>query len=175
MKNTVIYYVNAKVDYVDMIDTDTFSLIELKTMLQEIGYPKEEIMFYHFLIPDMEINFGLRPICDDQDTLLLLQYVSRFKVIQVYNGEGSSTMGIGIRSLEWHDEALTDHDQFNDTQHEAEFNMVEYKDEDGGDSMKDDDRMEDDDNNVEEVDVQSARKHGITREDAQPKSNLQAD
>ncbi|KAD7480415.1 hypothetical protein E3N88_03551 [Mikania micrantha] len=44
MQSTVNYYVNAKVDYVDMIDTDTFSLIELKSMLQEISYPKEEIM-----------------------------------------------------------------------------------------------------------------------------------
>ncbi|KAL8268664.1 hypothetical protein R6Q59_002462 [Mikania micrantha] len=38
-----------------------------------------------------------------------------------------------------------------DTQHEAEFNMVEYEDGNGGDSLEDDDRMEDDDNNVEEV------------------------
>ncbi|KAD4180353.1 hypothetical protein E3N88_28944 [Mikania micrantha] len=83
-------YVNGKVDYVDMIDTNTFSFIELETMLQQIGYPNDEIMFYHFLIPDI---FGLRPIRNDQDTTLLLQYVSRFKVIQVYTEQGSSIMG----------------------------------------------------------------------------------
>ncbi|KAL8210758.1 hypothetical protein R6Q57_005195 [Mikania cordata] len=118
---------------------------------KEIGYPKDEIIFYHFLIPDMELNFGLRPICSDQDTLLLLQYMSRFKVIQVYTEQGSLIMGIDIRSLEWHDETITDHEQFEDTQHEVEFNMVEYEDGDEGDSLEDDDRMEDDDNNVEEV------------------------
>lgn len=46
------------IDYFDLIHLDTFSLIEVNHMVTELGY--DGIMFYHYLVPEMTVDDGLR-------------------------------------------------------------------------------------------------------------------
>ena len=38
-------YVNGKITYVDLVDTDQLSVHDLVSITQEIGYPKDEPVF----------------------------------------------------------------------------------------------------------------------------------
>ncbi|KAJ0685047.1 hypothetical protein HanOQP8_Chr11g0400311 [Helianthus annuus] len=87
-------YVDGTIDHVDMVDSDAFSVIELNHMITELGYPKEQIMFYHFLVPETQISDGLRPLGNDQDVLLLIEHVAKFKVIDVFTEQWSSRLGV---------------------------------------------------------------------------------
>nr|KAJ0220862.1 hypothetical protein LSAT_V11C200092010 [Lactuca sativa] len=63
-------YVVGSIDYVDYVDMDMFSIHELNGMLKEISYNNGEPIYYHFLIPEIEIDYGLLPLGNDSDVVL---------------------------------------------------------------------------------------------------------
>ncbi|PWA49796.1 S-crystallin, Glutathione S-transferase (GST) [Artemisia annua] len=52
-------------------------------MLRLLGY-KEEVMFYHFKIPNTSLDDGLRPLITDTDVKEMIKHIGTFKVIEVF-------------------------------------------------------------------------------------------
>ncbi|KAD6453940.1 hypothetical protein E3N88_08646 [Mikania micrantha] len=77
-------YVSGKVNYIDMVDSDNFSMHELNEMIQELGYTKDFFMYYHFRVPDGDLDTGIKALGDANDVCNLLKYVDRNKVIDIY-------------------------------------------------------------------------------------------
>nr|KAJ0187918.1 hypothetical protein LSAT_V11C900465570 [Lactuca sativa] len=85
-------YVGGSIDYVDYVDMDVFSIHELDDMMKEIGYINGEPIYYHFLIPEIEIDYGLLPLGNDSDVLLLSKHVANHKEIIVYTEHGTTRL-----------------------------------------------------------------------------------
>ena len=85
-------YVGGSIDYVDYVDMDVFSVHELDDMMKEIGYINGEPIYYHFLIPEIEIDYGLLPLGNDSDVLLLSKHVANHKEIMVYTEHGTTRL-----------------------------------------------------------------------------------
>ena len=77
MKSPERRYVDGTIDYVDFVDIDVFSVHELDTMVREIGYVEGKTLYYHFLIPEVELDFGLLPLGNDGDVHVLSNYVEK--------------------------------------------------------------------------------------------------
>ncbi|CAI9267001.1 unnamed protein product [Lactuca saligna] len=92
-------YIGGSIDYVDYVDMDVFSVHELDDMLKEIGYINSELIYYHFLIPEIEIDYGLLPLGNDSDILLLSNHVANHKEIMVYTEHGTTRLHIYFMSL----------------------------------------------------------------------------
>ena len=78
-------YVNGNVSFIDNVDVDLFSIIELNDMVMSIGYSGEMIMYYQYMIPDLDLDNGLRALGGDQDVQGLIKYVLLgHRLINVY-------------------------------------------------------------------------------------------
>ncbi|KAJ9541381.1 hypothetical protein OSB04_027887 [Centaurea solstitialis] len=54
-------YLVGKCQFVDLVNTDKFSVHELNAMMKEIGYTDDDVAtFYHFKIPGSNLDYGLR-------------------------------------------------------------------------------------------------------------------
>ncbi|KAL4563088.1 hypothetical protein LXL04_027119 [Taraxacum kok-saghyz] len=62
-------YVNGTVDHFDFVDVDLFSVHEFEDMLEQL---------------EIELQYGLMPLVNDQDVNTLCKYVSQAKVIDIY-------------------------------------------------------------------------------------------
>ncbi|GKB31068.1 mutator type transposase [Tanacetum coccineum] len=76
-------YKGGKVNWVDDIDSDTFSIAEVTSMLQELGY-ENPCMAYYYKKPNSELENGLVELVVDKDVYEMLMYVDKFKVIELY-------------------------------------------------------------------------------------------
>ncbi|GKB76909.1 hypothetical protein Tco_0943804, partial [Tanacetum coccineum] len=76
-------YKGGKVNWVDDIDSDTFSIVEVTSMLQELGY-ENPCMAYYYKKPNSELENGLVELVVDKDVYEMLMYVDKFKVIELY-------------------------------------------------------------------------------------------
>ncbi|KAL4591330.1 hypothetical protein LXL04_004288 [Taraxacum kok-saghyz] len=85
-------YIEGKVNYVDMVDIDEFSIPELDAIMRGLRYNVPPFIYYHFLVPNGDFQFGLRPLGNDDDLLNLAQYVVDHKLIRVYTEHGESTL-----------------------------------------------------------------------------------
>lgn len=92
VQSSVLRYENGKVIFVDNVDIDEFSLIELSEILKEIGYQSPEPVYFHFCLPLMDLNKGLVPLSCDADVMVLGRYVKLTDVIAVYVEHGNSTL-----------------------------------------------------------------------------------
>ncbi|GJU24742.1 hypothetical protein Tco_1163363 [Tanacetum coccineum] len=77
-------YVGGKVNYVDKIDADLFIVDELHLFVQDLGYDPEQLMFYHYKLPNKGLDYGLKPISCDADVISLIKLVENCKVIEVF-------------------------------------------------------------------------------------------
>ncbi|KAD2804348.1 hypothetical protein E3N88_37725 [Mikania micrantha] len=77
-------YVDGQVSYADLFDREHFSVFELNKLVTELGYPRKEIMFYHYKIPDQDLNFGLRALENDADVVGFLKFVNDNWLMNVY-------------------------------------------------------------------------------------------
>ncbi|KAJ9540354.1 hypothetical protein OSB04_026860 [Centaurea solstitialis] len=91
-------YNNGKVDFVDLIDCDEFSRHEINHMMGMLGYKGGEHMYYHFMVPETDLDFGLEPLGNDDDIRKLLKYTSKYKVIDVYIEHGMTTLTNYLKS-----------------------------------------------------------------------------
>ena len=83
---------NGSFKYVDQVDVDLFSVIELNDMVTKIGYKRSKLMYYHFKIPNSNLDYGLQALGNDQDVLNLLKYTDKYKLIEVYIEHGSTDL-----------------------------------------------------------------------------------
>ncbi|KAL4585030.1 hypothetical protein LXL04_009643 [Taraxacum kok-saghyz] len=92
-KSRSIRYVDGTVDYFDYVDIDLFSVHELDVMVKELGYVERQGLNYHFLIPELDLDFGLLPLLIDGDVHVLSTYVPTTSgVISVYIEHGQTSV-----------------------------------------------------------------------------------
>ncbi|KAL4568508.1 hypothetical protein LXL04_024122 [Taraxacum kok-saghyz] len=88
-----ITYNDGKIDHVDLVDMDEFSVHELDSMMLQLGYESESIIYYQFQLPTHEdFAFGLRALGNDADVINLAQYIEEHKVIKVYTEHGTTNL-----------------------------------------------------------------------------------
>ncbi|GKC87320.1 hypothetical protein Tco_1147969 [Tanacetum coccineum] len=78
-----IQYKGRKVNWVDTIDSDVFSVVEVNTMMKELGYEKPSFDYY-YKEPKTDLDHRLKKLSSDQDVLQILKYVEKYKVIDLY-------------------------------------------------------------------------------------------
>ncbi|GJS21174.1 putative RNA-directed DNA polymerase, eukaryota, reverse transcriptase zinc-binding domain protein [Tanacetum coccineum] len=78
-------YTNGTFNHVDFVDADLFSVIELHEMLKTLGYKnKKNKMYYHFKIPNNNLDHGLQALGNDADVMNLLRYIDKYRLIEVF-------------------------------------------------------------------------------------------
>ena len=56
-----VCYKGGKVNWIDTIDSDQFSVIEVTTMMKELGYENENLdMDFFYKLPNFDLDNGLR-------------------------------------------------------------------------------------------------------------------
>ncbi|GJX26923.1 hypothetical protein Tco_0233219 [Tanacetum coccineum] len=90
------YYVDEHVSSVNVVDIDEFCLHDLKDMVVKLGYGVADLMYYHFLIPRLDLDYGLHSLNVDADVLEMAKYVKGYKIILVYVEHGSSNVDTSI-------------------------------------------------------------------------------
>ncbi|KAL4579102.1 hypothetical protein LXL04_015237 [Taraxacum kok-saghyz] len=88
IKNPGIKYVEGQISCVDLLDIEDFSVKELDSIMQKLGYTSPPVIYYHFQIPRCGLEFGLRPLRNGDDILNLAQYIGDNKLIRVYTEHG---------------------------------------------------------------------------------------
>ncbi|GJV71040.1 hypothetical protein Tco_1491035, partial [Tanacetum coccineum] len=85
-------YIGGHVSSVNVVDIDEFCLHDLKDMVVKLGYGVEDLMYCHFLIPSLGLDYGLHSLNVDADVLEMSKYVKDYKIILVYVEHGSSNV-----------------------------------------------------------------------------------
>nr|KAJ0187464.1 hypothetical protein LSAT_V11C900468320 [Lactuca sativa] len=87
-------YIKGKQNYVDLLDIDTFSIHDIDEMMEELGYidSDQTLLYYHFLRPFGDLDFGLFALGSDQDVHHLGTYVANHKLIDVYIEHGKTNL-----------------------------------------------------------------------------------
>ncbi|GKB62557.1 hypothetical protein Tco_0918743, partial [Tanacetum coccineum] len=85
-------YNGGQVSPVNVVDIDEFCLHDLKDMVVKLGYGVEDLMYCHFLIPSLGLDYGLHSLNVDADVLEMSKYVKDYKIILVYVEHGSSNV-----------------------------------------------------------------------------------
>lgn len=68
--------------FIDFVDLDMLSKVELSSMLKELGYA-EEVLLWHKL-PGKSLHNGLKITRDDKDVVGLHKYTPDDKDIEIY-------------------------------------------------------------------------------------------
>ncbi|GJV49211.1 hypothetical protein Tco_1439423 [Tanacetum coccineum] len=79
----MIRYKGGMVNWVDDIDSDIFSIVEVTSMMKELGY-QNLCMAYYYKKPNTDLDNGLTELAIDKDACEMLMYVDKFKVIELY-------------------------------------------------------------------------------------------
>nr|GEX29977.1 transposase, MuDR [Tanacetum cinerariifolium] len=84
-------YTNGTFNYVELVDVDLFSVIELQEMLKTLGYKnKKNKMYYHFKIPNNNLDHGLQALGNDADVMNLVSESNEEDVNEDENGNESN-------------------------------------------------------------------------------------
>ncbi|CAI9278342.1 unnamed protein product [Lactuca saligna] len=87
-----VQYIDGSVNYVDMVDIDTFSVHELDAIMKGFRYGVPPVIYYHFLVPGGDFHFGLKPLGNDDDLRTFAQYVCDHKIMRVYTEHGETKL-----------------------------------------------------------------------------------
>ncbi|PWA90375.1 Zinc/iron permease [Artemisia annua] len=80
-----VRYKGGKVNWIDTIDSERFSVVEVATMMQELGYENGSSgMDFFYKLPNSDLDNGLRKLETDKDASELMTHVSKYKVIDLY-------------------------------------------------------------------------------------------
>nr|GEY10662.1 transposase, MuDR [Tanacetum cinerariifolium] len=79
----MIRYKGGKVNWVDDIDSDIFSIVKVTSMIKELGY-ENPFMAYYYKKPNTNLDNGHTELAVDKDVCEMLMYVDKFKVIELY-------------------------------------------------------------------------------------------
>ncbi|GJS41662.1 hypothetical protein Tco_0566705, partial [Tanacetum coccineum] len=83
-------YVGGQVSSFNVDEIDEFYLHDLKDMVVKLGYGLADLMYYHFLIPRLGLDYSMHPLNVNADILEMEKYVKDYKIILVYVEHGSS-------------------------------------------------------------------------------------
>nr|GEU60418.1 zinc finger, CCHC-type [Tanacetum cinerariifolium] len=83
-------YIGGQVSSVNVVHIDEFCLHDLKDMAVKLGYGVEDLMYCHFLIRSLGLDYGLHSLNVDVDVLDMSKYVKDYKIILVYVEHESS-------------------------------------------------------------------------------------
>ncbi|MFS8000646.1 hypothetical protein Hanom_Chr12g01180811 [Helianthus anomalus] len=89
-------YEGGKSDYIDLLNRDHFSLMDMHDIAQKLGYKYDSILNYHYLLPSHDLDYGLRPLCKFYDVMTLLKHTPIHREFNVYIEEEESRVGIGM-------------------------------------------------------------------------------
>ncbi|GKD48487.1 hypothetical protein Tco_1277463 [Tanacetum coccineum] len=89
-------YIGGQVSSVNVVDIDEFCLHDLKDMVVKLGYGVADLMYYHFLIPRLGLDYGLHPLNVDADVLEWQSMFKDYKIILVYVEHGNSNVDTSI-------------------------------------------------------------------------------
>ncbi|GJX27744.1 hypothetical protein Tco_0235823 [Tanacetum coccineum] len=78
-----VRYKGGKANWFDDVDVDSFSAIEVQTMVKDLGYLNKDLQFY-YKIPNSNLDIGLKPLSCDKDVMEMCHYVSKCKVMDVF-------------------------------------------------------------------------------------------
>ncbi|KAL4584618.1 hypothetical protein LXL04_009222 [Taraxacum kok-saghyz] len=87
-----VRYVEGKVNYVDNVDIEEFSIFQLDAIMKGLCYKGTQVMYYHFLVPGGDFHFGLRPLGNDDDFYNFAQYVREHKIMRVFIEHGNTNL-----------------------------------------------------------------------------------
>nr|GEU92449.1 reverse transcriptase domain-containing protein [Tanacetum cinerariifolium] len=91
-------YVSGRVDIIDMVDIDLFTVIAPNMMVLKLGYTcKSEPMFYNYLRLHTSLDEGLYALACEEDVRCLATLVRSFKLIKVYNEHGVTALDSYLR------------------------------------------------------------------------------
>ncbi|GJY23876.1 mutator type transposase [Tanacetum coccineum] len=85
-------YFGGKVQYIDLLDIEQFTITIIHSIVKMLKYDTRDIMYYHFKIPDKNLDWGLRALASDDDIVYLSKFVKDNKVIEVYIEHGETTV-----------------------------------------------------------------------------------
>nr|GEX21005.1 hypothetical protein [Tanacetum cinerariifolium] len=86
------FYIGGQISSVNVVDIDEFYLHDLKDMVVKLGSGVKDLMYCHFLIPNLGLDYGLHSLNVDADVLEMSKYVKDYKIILVYVEHGSSNV-----------------------------------------------------------------------------------
>ncbi|GKD84689.1 hypothetical protein Tco_1355843 [Tanacetum coccineum] len=89
-------YIGGQVSSVNVVDIDEFCLHDLKDMVVKLSYGVAYLMYFHFLRPRLDLDYGLHPLNVDDDVLEMAKYVKDYKIILMYVEHGSSNVDTSI-------------------------------------------------------------------------------
>ncbi|CAI9259612.1 unnamed protein product [Lactuca saligna] len=137
-------YIKGKQNYVDLLDIDTFSIHDIDEMMEELGHidSDETLLYYHFLRPFGDLDFGLFALGSDQD-------VHHLDLTEVENDSHLDK-----------EPSLVDHIEFEmNVENEDDYDGSGHNNGSGNDEFDDDSESEDsdffidEDNLIHDVDV----------------------
>ncbi|GKD44792.1 hypothetical protein Tco_1269437, partial [Tanacetum coccineum] len=70
-------YIGGHVSSVNVVDIDEFCLHDLKDRVVKLGYGVEDLMYCHFLIPSLGLDYGLHSLNIDADVLEMLKNLTK--------------------------------------------------------------------------------------------------
>ncbi|GKE15871.1 hypothetical protein Tco_1423448, partial [Tanacetum coccineum] len=73
-------YFGGKVQYIDLLDIEQFTITIIHSIVKMLKYDTRDIMYYHFKIPDKNLDWGLRALASDDDIVYLSKFVKDNKV-----------------------------------------------------------------------------------------------
>ncbi|GKC94243.1 hypothetical protein Tco_1159685 [Tanacetum coccineum] len=83
-------YNNVLVDWFDLVDSEPFSINEYDSLLEDLGFKDDRILFSHFRVRRKSLDEGFAPLMFGEDVLSLLWHVPRDIEIEVYVENGVS-------------------------------------------------------------------------------------
>ncbi|GJY90366.1 mutator type transposase [Tanacetum coccineum] len=78
-----VRYRGGKANWFEDVDADSFSAIEVQTMVKDLGYVNKDLQFY-YKIPNSNLDIGLKPLSCEKDVMKMCDYVSKCKVMDVF-------------------------------------------------------------------------------------------
>nr|GEW68018.1 hypothetical protein [Tanacetum cinerariifolium] len=84
------------VDLNEPKDSSKTDKVAQNDMVVKLGYGVEDLMYCHFLIPSLGLDYGLHSLNVDVDVLEMAKYVKDYKIILVYVEHGSSNVDTSI-------------------------------------------------------------------------------
>ena len=71
-------------DFFDDLEADTWSPLWFDDFVQQLGYQKDDMLKFYWLLPRKSLSDGLRIILEDKDTNAMAAIVSKIKNFVVY-------------------------------------------------------------------------------------------
>ncbi|KAI3818709.1 hypothetical protein L1987_12524 [Smallanthus sonchifolius] len=121
-----IEYVNGKITFIDNVDIDGFGMGMLEEMVKGLGYPSDMVFYYHFKIPRVCLDLGLKCLSNDSDFENLFAHVRRGNtVIEIYIEHWNSRVFFKSINIEEEESEDSEHE---DSEEEDDPDYIADKD-----------------------------------------------